>query len=273
MDSTAAVPAVEDVPWQGDRFARCHRPLRTGGIRISGIHRWDHLEFRRPWSVAPPQLGFPVMSRFGLVIFDCDGVLVDSERLIVRTEVEILASLGWPLSQSDIVDRFVGRSARYMQEQIEFQIGRPVDWEQEFEQRYRNVLETELEPVDGVAEALTAITVPICVASSGSHQEMQFTLGRTGLIDRFGGNIFSADEVEQGKPAPDLFLHAAQRMGVPSERCAVVEDSIAAGMSVFAFAGGVTSAARLERPGVVVFDQMRFLPGLLDMIGGGPPVD
>jgi HAD superfamily hydrolase (TIGR01509 family) len=211
------------------------------------------------------------MNRFDLVIFDCDGVLVDSERLFVRAEVEILAGLGWPLTESDIVERFVGRSAKYMQEQIELEIGRPVDWEREFEQRYRYVLETELEPVEGVAEALGTITVPVCVASSGSHEKMGFTLGRTGLIDRFRGNIFSADEVEHGKPAPDLFLHAARRMGVAPKRCAVVEDSISgvaagvtAGMTVFAFAGGVTSSAKLERHGVVVFDDMRLLPGLLD---------
>jgi HAD superfamily hydrolase (TIGR01509 family) len=210
------------------------------------------------------------MTRFDLVIFDCDGVLVDSERLFVRAEAEILAGLGWPLTESDIIERFVGRSATYMQEEIERHLGRSIDWESEFEQRYREVLGSELVPVDGIVDALDAITLPCCVASSGSHEKMAFTLGMTGLIDRFRGRIFSADEVEHGKPAPDLFLHAAARMGTRPQRCAVIEDSmsgvaagVAAGMDVFAFAGGVTSASKLSRDGVVVFDAMRDLPRLL----------
>ncbi len=210
------------------------------------------------------------MSRFDLVIFDCDGVLVDSERLAVRTEAVILASLGWPLSEAEIIERFVGRSAGHMQEVVEEHIGRPVDWEAEFEPLYREAYESELVPVEGVVEALDRITTPTCVASSGSHEKMNFTLALTGLSDRFAGRIFSGDEVARGKPDPDIFLYAATRMGRAPDRCAVVEDSmsgvsagVAAGMSVFAFAGGVTSASQLERAGVVVFDDMRQLPDLL----------
>ena len=117
------------------------------------------------------------MNRFDLVIFDCDGVLVDSERLAVRTEAEILSTLGWPLSESNIVERFVGRSAEYMHREIERELGRPVDWAAEFEPRYRETFERELVPVDGVVEALDRITVPTCVASGGSHAKMRFTLG------------------------------------------------------------------------------------------------
>ena len=94
------------------------------------------------------------VGRFDLVIFDCDGVLVDSERLAVRTEARILDSLGWPLSEPEIVDRFVGRSAEYMQRQVEQAVGRPVDWETEFEPLYRQVFEHELVPVEGIVEAL-----------------------------------------------------------------------------------------------------------------------
>jgi HAD superfamily hydrolase (TIGR01509 family) len=210
------------------------------------------------------------MSRFDLVIFDCDGVLVDSERLAVRTEAEVLSGLGWPLSESDIVDRFVGRSAAHMHQEIERHLGRAVDWSGEFESRYQEVFERELVPVPGVEDALDAITSQICVASSGSHEKMRFTLGLTSLLDRFEGRIFSVDEVENGKPAPDVFLHAAHHMGVPPARCAVVEDSVsgvtaglAADMTVFAFAGGVTGASRLSIGTAVVFDDMRALPGLL----------
>lgn len=211
------------------------------------------------------------MNRFDLVIFDCDGVLVDSERLAVRTEATILAGLGWPLTESEIVDRFVGRSARYMHEQVEHHVGRSIDWEVEFEYHYRKVFESELVPVPGVVEALDAVTASSCVASSGSHEKMEFTLGICGLLERFRGRIFSVDEVERGKPAPDIFLYAAAQMGILPGRCAVVEDSVsgvsaglAAGMTCFAFAGGVTRAAQLSMEGVTVFDEMRALPAILD---------
>lgn len=210
------------------------------------------------------------MRPFDLVIFDCDGVLVDSERLAVRTEAEILSGLGWALTESDIVERFVGRSAAYMQQEVERHIGRSVDWEAEFEPRYRDAYERELLPVPGVVEALDQIAVPTCVASSGSHKKMQFTLGITGLADRFRDRIFSADDVAHGKPDPDIFLHAARQMGVSPARCAVVEDSIsgviaglAADMAVFAFAGGVTTSSQLSIGNAVVFSDMRDLPALI----------
>jgi HAD superfamily hydrolase (TIGR01509 family) len=211
------------------------------------------------------------MSGFDLVIFDCDGVLVDSERLAVRTEAEILTGLGWPLTEADIVERFVGRSAAYMHQEIEQQLGRSVDWDAEFEVQYRQVFERELAPVPGVIDALDRIRIPNCVASSGSHQRMRFTLGLTGLFDRFEGRIFSVDDVSEGKPAPDIFLHAAEKMGTPPRRCAVVEDSVsgviaglAAGMAVFAFTGGVTGSAQLSIDTAVTFEDMCDLPLLLD---------
>jgi HAD superfamily hydrolase (TIGR01509 family) len=210
------------------------------------------------------------VGHFDLVIFDCDGVLVDSERLAVRIEAEVLATLGWPLTEAEIVDRFVGRSAGYMQSQIESTIGRPVDWSSEFEARYQETFAKELLPVAGINEALDGVDLPVCVASSGSHQKMAFTLGLTGLLDRFDGHLFSSDDVEHGKPAPDLFLYAAAHMGAEAGRCAVVEDSVsgvtagqAAGMTIFGFAGGVTSAQKLDSEGAVVFDDMRALPDLI----------
>ncbi len=210
------------------------------------------------------------MSPFDLVIFDCDGVLVDSERLAVRTEAEILSALGWPLTEQDVVERFVGRSATHMHREIELHLGRSIDWDAEFESRHREVFDRELVAVPGIVEALDAITTPVCVASSGSHDKMRFTLGTTGLLERFEGRIFSVDEVAHGKPAPDVFLFAAEWLGVPHDRCAVVEDSVpgviaglAAGMAVFAFAGGVTGAEPLAIDGAVVFDDMGELPALL----------
>jgi HAD superfamily hydrolase (TIGR01509 family) len=213
-----------------------------------------------------------VSGRFELVIFDCDGVLVDSEHISVRTDVEVLAQLGWPLTAEEVVERFLGRTEEYMVAEIEANIGRPLakGWAEEFDPLYREALASELQPVDGVVEALDAITIPTCVASSGSHEKMRFTLGLTGLLERFDGRIFSASEVANGKPAPDLFLYAAGQMGAEPAACAVVEDSRfgveaarAAGMHAFGYAGGLTPARRLEGPNTVVFDDMRDLPRLL----------
>jgi HAD superfamily hydrolase (TIGR01509 family) len=209
---------------------------------------------------------------FELVIFDCDGVLVDSERLAVRVESEYLTELGWPLGQAEIVERFLGRADRYMDEAIQAQLGDrlPADWREQFSRRYREAYAAELVPVDGVLEALDRITIPTCVASSGSHDKLRFTLGHTGLYQRFEGRIFSGHEVAAGKPAPDLFLHAAARMGAEPARCAVVEDSRfgvqaarAAGMRAFGYTGGLTPPGLLEVEGAVVFQDMRDLPHLL----------
>jgi HAD superfamily hydrolase (TIGR01509 family) len=218
-----------------------------------------------------------VANPFELVIFDCDGVLVDSERIAVRVEAELLTELGWPLSEAEVVERFMGRTDEFMDEAILAQLGDrlPADWKDQFQRRYRAAFAAELVPVDGILEALDQITMPTCVASSGSHDKLRFTLGHTGLYRRFEGRIFSGKEVANGKPAPDLFLHAAARTGVEPAACAVVEDSHygvlsarAAGMHAFGYAGGLTPAHRLEGPGTVVFDNMRELPGLL---AGGRP--
>jgi HAD superfamily hydrolase (TIGR01509 family) len=209
---------------------------------------------------------------FELVIFDCDGVLVDSERIAIRVEAEYLAELGWPLTEAEIVERFMGRTSEFMDEAIEAQLGSrlPVDWKDQFHRRYREAFADDLVPVDGITEALDQLTVPTCVASSGSHGKIRFTLGHTGLYERFEGRIFSGYEVANGKPAPDLFLHAAASMGAEPARCAVVEDTLygvlaarAAGMRAFGYAGGLTTRERLEGDATVVFEDMRELPRLL----------
>jgi HAD superfamily hydrolase (TIGR01509 family) len=207
-----------------------------------------------------------------LVIFDCDGVLVDSERLAVRVDVQVLAALGWPLTEQEVIDRFVGRSHAFFVAEVERHLGRrlPADWEDPFQPLYRDAFAAHLTPVPGVVEALDRITLATCVASSGTHEKMRYTLGLTGLYERFSGRIFSVEEVAHGKPAPDLFVHAAKRMGVEPASCAVVEDSRhgveaarAAGMLALGFAGGLTPAERLRGPRTVVFSDMGELPGLL----------
>ena len=210
---------------------------------------------------------------FDLVIFDCDGVLVDSERISTRIDARVLGELGWPLREDEVVERFVGRSHGYMMSEIERVLGRPLcdGWEGGFQHLYRDAFDAELEAVDGVVGALTAIELPTCVASSSSHERLRHTLGLTGLLDHFHGRIFSAEDVEHGKPAPDLFLHAAAALGADPTRCAVVEDSPfgleaarAAGMRAFAYAGGLVPTDRLRGPATTIFNDMRELPGLLE---------
>ena len=207
-----------------------------------------------------------------LVVFDCDGVLVDSERIAVTIDAVVLADLGWPMEQDEIVARFVGRSHADMAAAIEEHLGRalPEDWFEPYRARYREAFERELRPVDGVVEALDAITLPTCVASSTGHEGLRHTLGLTGLLARFEGRIFSATEVARGKPAPDLFLHAARTLGVAPEACVVVEDSPygvaaarAAGMRALGYAGGLTPPAALRGPDTTVFTSMGGLPALL----------
>lgn len=230
---------------------------------------------RRAGRVTAAPRGRPRPEPVELVIFDCDGVLVDTERISVRLEVQLLAELGWDLTEAEIVERFVGVSDAAMRLAIEEQLGRalPADWDAQVTPRYRAALEAELQAVDGVIEACDAIAaagIASCVASSGSHDKIRFTLGHTGLYERFRGRIFTAAEVAHGKPAPDLFLYAAAQLGVPPVRCAVVEDSrpgvaaaVAAGMLALAYAGGVTPPARLAIDGAVLFDDMRELPALV----------
>ncbi|MFJ3233629.1 HAD family hydrolase [Streptomyces sp. NPDC086787] len=207
-----------------------------------------------------------------LVIFDCDGVLVDSERIAARVQVALGAELGWPLTEDEVVDRFIGRSHATIHEQVSAQLGSDTAaiWSESFERLHREAVDAGLAPVDGLPEALNALSLPTCVASSGSHDKMRHTLGRTGLYERFAGRIFSATEVSRGKPAPDLFLYAAQKMGVDPAACVVVEDSQpgvhaarAAGMRAFGYAGGLTPAERLEGPNTTVFHDMRELPTLI----------
>jgi len=222
-----------------------------------------------------------VTSRFGLVIFDCDGVLVDSERLSIRVDAVYLERLGWPMEEAEIIERFVGRSDADMRAVIEGYLGGPVPAEidEEFDRLYRETFERELVPVEGVSDVLDRLEVagiPVCVASSGSHAKIRRSLALTELAHYFGDRIFSATDVARGKPEPDLFLHAARSLGAPPGESAVIEDSVygveaalAAGMQAFAFAGGVTPRDRLSGigRGAVVFNRMAELPALLAVSG------
>ncbi|WP_329142252.1 HAD family hydrolase [Streptomyces sp. NBC_01456] len=207
-----------------------------------------------------------------LVIFDCDGVLVDSERIAMRVQMALGAELGWRLTEAEVIDRFIGRSSQFITEQVAARLGEETakTWWERFVELHREAVDLGLAPIEGVTEALDAIALPTCVASSGSHEKMRHTLGRTGLYERFAGRIYSSTEVSRGKPAPDLFHYAARQMGIDPAACVVVEDSRpgveaarAAGMRSFGYVGGLTPAKCLEGPDTVVFHDMRRLPSLL----------
>ncbi len=206
-----------------------------------------------------------------LVIFDCDGVLVNSDRISLRIQAEWISALGLEMTYEDCVRDFPGLGMPATLRILGERLGRPVPsgWEVGLDGDVREAFERELRPVPGVVEALDRIDLPTCVASSGSQEKMRFTLGLTGLWARFAGRIHSADEVARGKPAPDLFLHAAASMDVSPERCVVVEDSPpgvigarAAGMAALGYAPDGTGED-LEREGARAFGSMTELPGLL----------
>jgi HAD superfamily hydrolase (TIGR01509 family) len=219
------------------------------------------------------------LDRFDLVIFDCDGVLVDSERIVNRIFCAMLNDLGLALTLDDMFERFVGLSMPQCVALIAEMRGGPLPESFLPELRAREVkaLKEELAPIPGVAEALEALPIPYCVASSGEHEKIRLTLGATGLLERFEGRIFSVVDVEHPKPAPDVFLYAALSLRVDPSRCVVVEDTptgvtaaVAAGMYVFGFAAN-TPERRLRQAGAhEVFSEMRLFPDLLKASGVGP---
>lgn len=210
--------------------------------------------------------------RFGLVIFDCDGVLVDSELITNRVFVAMLNDLGLGLTLEDMFDQFVGRSMPQCLEIITKLLGRPVPqhFVDEYQTRSAAALRAELKAVADIEAVLAAIGIPYCVASSGSHEKMQTTLGVTGLLPKFRGKMYSVTEVPRSKPFPDVFLHAARQQGVMPADCAVIEDTptgvragVAAGMTVFGYCA-LTPRQRLAEAGAHhIFERMRDLPALI----------
>lgn len=207
-----------------------------------------------------------------LVIFDCDGVLVDSEPLSNRALADALTAAGHTITVQETTATFIGRSWMSCEEIIRARFGAvPPGLEADYRERMAAAFEAHLRPVRGIVGALDAIGHPTCVASSGPHDKMRHSLGLTGLYERFEGRIFSAYDVTRGKPAPDLFLHAAATMGHPPRDCVVVEDSPVgvqaarnAGMRVLGYAER-TGAARLAAADAV-FADMAELPALIGCV-------
>ncbi|MBM3644550.1 MAG: HAD-IA family hydrolase [Alphaproteobacteria bacterium] len=215
-----------------------------------------------------------------LVIFDCDGVLVDSEPLANRCFADALRREGLDWTVEETMRRLMGRSLKACLPIVEAELGRalPDDFIDRLNvDTFAAFRAAPVRAVVGIGAALDAIAaagVPHCVASSGGHDKMRLTLGLTGLWSRLEGRIFSASEVARGKPAPDLFLHAARRMGAAPDACIVIEDSApgivaarAAGMRALAYVGAPwTDRAALQAEGGELFDDMRALPQLLGLV-------
>jgi HAD superfamily hydrolase (TIGR01509 family) len=216
-------------------------------------------------------------SNVELVIFDCDGVLVDSEVISCRAHAETLTRHGYPITSEQVLTRFLGVSDREARQAIETELGRklPDDFEAQMKQAALQRYADDLQSIPYVGEAVAAISLPKCVASSGTPEKIRHGLTCAGIYDLLAPNIFSATQVKRGKPAPDLFLYAAGQMQASPKRCVVIEDSIpgvtgalAAGMSVLGFHGGSHCrpgyAETLRAAGAAVtFDDMRQLPGLI----------
>src|SRR5688572_2882552 len=184
------------------------------------------------------------MREFGLVIFDCDGVLVDSERISNRVFCSMLNDLGLSVTLEDMFQHFVGLSMPQCVELITKMSGSapPPDFVPTLRERTEVALRAHVTPMPGVSEVLDVLQVPFCVASSGTHEKIRLTLGATGLLERFGNRIYSVVDVEKPKPAPDIFLYAARQMDVEPRECVVIEDTptgvragVAAGMHVLGF--------------------------------------
>lgn len=209
------------------------------------------------------------------MIFDCDGVLVDSELITNRVFAQMLNELGIAVTLEDMFERFVGRSMPQCLELVTMLLGRPVPYHfvEEYQTRSATALRSELQAVPDIETVLAAIRIPYCVASSGTHEKMQTTLGITGLLPQFRGKMYSVTEVAQSKPFPDVFLHAARQQGVVPAECAVIEDTptgvragVAAGMTVFGYSA-VTPKLRLIEAGAHhTFERMRDLPGLMSAV-------
>jgi HAD superfamily hydrolase (TIGR01509 family) len=212
------------------------------------------------------------MREFGLVIFDCDGVLVDSERISNRVFCSMLNELGLGVTLEDMFQHFVGLSMPQCVELMTNMLGKPPphDFVEILRNRTEVALKEQVAPIPGVPEMLDRIRVPFCVASSGSHDKIRLTLRATGLLERFANRIYSVADVSRPKPAPDIFLHAAHQMGVDPVNCVVIEDTptgvragVAAGMHVLGFCAH-TPASRLREAGAhAVYEEMHLLPKLL----------
>ncbi len=201
--------------------------------------------------------------KYKCIIFDCDGILVDSEAISSKVFIEMAKSLGVNINLEFAIENFSGVSIKTTLEYIANKAGKelPENFEKEFRRRTFELFKTDLKPVKGVAELLNRINVPYCVASSGPLEKLQLSLTTTNLIQKFENRIYSSYDIGSWKPNPEIFLYAAKEMGYEPDECAVIEDSLAGvkaakagGFDVFAFANERNKNTMKELEAIVFFD-------------------
>ena len=206
--------------------------------------------------------------KYKCVIFDCDGVLVDSERISAKVLVDMALESGLSIDMDDAIERFTGKSFHsilsYIEQQIDVEL--KDNFETEFRRRTYKLFEKELQPVEGIKEVLKKISVPFCVASSGPRKKIKINLAKTQLINKLG---FCQIDIGSWKPEPEIYLHAANKMGFKPNECAVIEDSIygvqaaiSGGFDVFVYTNKKRESA-FNGLNVIVFDDMLKLLSLI----------
>ena len=210
--------------------------------------------------------------KYKCLIFDCDGVLVDSEKISATVFQEMVSELGCQLDFKTVLEQVTGTSMTTNLKFFEEKLGRelPAGFEAEFRKRSYKAFQTELKPIPGIHELLKEIKVPIGVASSGPAEKIRRNLETTQLLDKFDGHVFSCFDIGSWKPEPDIYLYAAKTMGFKPNECAVIEDSsvgikaaLAGGFDVFGYANH-NNKAELEKLGAIVFSDMKELESLLE---------
>ncbi|MEG0851365.1 HAD family hydrolase [Flavobacterium plurextorum] len=207
------------------------------------------------------------------IIFDCDGVLVDTEKIGNGVLLEMAAEHGFEMKIEDAYRNFNGRKLKDCFKYIEETIAKklPETFETEFRQRSFSAFKTQVKPMEGIVSFIEKLTIPYCVASSGPVEKICLNLEVAGLLDKFENKIFSSYQIGSWKPEPGIFLHAAKEMGFDVKDCIVVEDSVAGvragidgGFKVYGFANGYNDSD-LEKEGAVLFRSYDELASILNL--------
>lgn len=219
---------------------------------------------------------------FDAVVFDCDGVLVDSEPLMMKVDQRVFADMGWNVELADLAEIFMGSSQAFFHAEVERRVGRTLEpnWADLYSAWYEDVFARELREIPGISAVFDALELPFAVASNSSHHRIRSSLTTVGLLDRVDGRICSADDVPNGKPSPDVYLRAAELLGVDPQRCMAIEDSEpgtqaarSAGMHVLAYRTSLTPKSWFSHPDLTVFGSMDAVPELVQgLTNNGPPV-
>jgi HAD superfamily hydrolase (TIGR01509 family) len=213
------------------------------------------------------------MMEYKCIIFDSDGILVDSETLSAKVFQQMASELGFDFDFNTAVEKFAGTSMnanlQFIEENIVGEL--PVNFEKEFRERTYEVFKTDLKPVEGIHDLIERLKIPFCVASSGPVEKIRLNLGLVKLLDSFENRIYSSYDIGSWKPEPGIFLHAAKSMGFTPEECAVIEDSasgikaaVEGGFKVYALASE-RNINTFEHLGAIVFESMKELERLLHL--------